>query len=91
MSKKKNLPKFNSWQEEAKFWEIHDVFETLGEEGWEVAEAGSTEVKSVFNTKVDEKGIFIRIPKKFMTKIGTKKGAKVKTWTEGNRLVIEPV
>ncbi len=85
------LPKFKSQQQEAKFWETHDVFETLGEEGWDVAEAGSTKVKSVFTTtKVDENGAFIRIPREFMSKIGTPKGVRVRTWTEGNRLVIEP-
>jgi len=88
---KKELPGFKSEQEEAKFWQTHDVFETLGEEGWEVAEAGSTKVKSVFRTKVDEKGAFIHLPREFMAKIGAPKGARVKAWTEGNRLVIEPV
>lgn len=89
MSKKK-LPEFKSRQEEANFWETHDVFETLGEEGWEVAEAGSTKVKSTFTTKVGEKGVFIHLPREFMTKINATKGARIKTWIEGNRLVIEP-
>lgn len=88
---KKKLPEFESEQEEIRFWETHDVFEILGEEGWEVVEAGTAEVKSVFITKVDEKGIFIRLPKEFMAKIGALNGKKIKSWTEGSRLVIEPV
>ncbi|MDI6792011.1 MAG: hypothetical protein QME81_03970 [bacterium] len=88
---KKKLPEFKSEEDEIRFWETHDAFKTLGEEGWEVVEAGTTEVRSVFITKVDEKGIFLRLPSKFMAKIGAPKGRKVKSWTEGSRLVIEPV
>ena len=43
------LPKFKSIKEEREFWNSHSAFEVLGE-GWEVVEAGKTEVRSVKNS-----------------------------------------
>ncbi|MGI0014918.1 MAG: hypothetical protein ACREBU_15970, partial [Nitrososphaera sp.] len=41
---------FKSIKEEREFWDSHSAFEVLGEEGWEVVEAGTTEVRSVKNS-----------------------------------------
>jgi Protein of unknown function (DUF3680). len=38
---KAKLPKFRSLEEERSFWQSHDAFEVLGEEGWEVIEKGT--------------------------------------------------
>jgi len=85
------LPKFKSIEEERKFWDTHDVFDVLGEEGWKVVQPGTTEVRSVYIATVGDRGAVVRLPKELLDQIGAKKGEKVKAWVEGNRLVIELV
>jgi len=83
------LPRFKSLKEEREFWDTHDVFEVLGEEGWQIVEPGTTKVKSVYVTKVGEKGAVIYLPREWLVRMGVKKGRKIKAWTEGKRLVVE--
>jgi len=86
-----SLPNFKSLKAEREFWEMHDVFEVLGEEGWEVAEAGNTQIKSMFVTKVGSKGAMLHVPPEWLSRIGAGKGQKLRVWTEGKRLVVELV
>jgi len=86
---RQQLPKFKSLREEREFWEKHDAFEVLGEEGWEVVEAGATEVRSFYIADVGARGVVLRLPRELLAHIGVKAGAKVKVWTERNRLIIE--
>ena len=83
------LPTFKSIKEERKFWESHNAFEILGEDKWEVAEAGTTEVRSVYTTKIRKKGATLLLPKQWLTQIGAQDGQKIKVWTEGKRLIVE--
>lgn len=87
MSKKK-IPRFKSLAEERAFWQTHDAFEVLGEEGWETIEAG-TAVQSIYIVKVDKYGAMVRIPKSLLERMKAKNGKKLKVWTEGNRLMLE--
>jgi hypothetical protein len=88
---KSNIPPFKSLKEEREFWQTHDVFEVLGEEGWEVVEAGTTQVRSFYIARVGKRGAMVRIPKELLERIGAKDGGKVRAWTEGKRLVLEAV
>lgn len=87
MAKKKQIPRFRSLDEERAFWRTHDAFEVLGEEDWEVVEAGTTPVRSFYIVRVDRYGVLVRIPKALLKQWGTKQ--KLQVWTEGHRLVLE--
>jgi hypothetical protein len=86
---KAKLPKFRSLEEERSFWQSHDAFEVLGEEGWEVIEKGTTKVKSVYLLRVGKHGAWLRVPKSWLQKIGAKEGQKIRAWVKGNRLTVE--
>lgn len=83
------MPKFKSLEEEREFWQAHDAFEVLGEEGWEVVEAGATPVQSFYIVRVGKHGALVYIPKALLDQIGIRKGQKIRAWTEGDRLVLE--
>lgn len=83
------MPKFESLEEERAFWQTHDVFEVLGEEGWEVVEASATPVKSLYIVRVGKHGALVHIPKALLDQIGATEGQKIRAWTEDNRLVLE--
>jgi hypothetical protein len=51
------LPKFKSIEEEREFWDSHSAFEVLGENGWQVVEAGTTKVRSVYKIKIKKRRI----------------------------------
>lgn len=90
MVKKKQIPRFCSQEEERKFWDAHDAFEVLGEEGWEVVEPESTVVRSFYTVRVDRYGALVRIPKALLKLLKAKKGQKIRVWAEdGRRLVLE--
>jgi hypothetical protein len=89
MAKGKRIPHFRSRDEERAFWETHDAFEVLGEEGWEVAEAGMTPVRSFYIVRVDRYGALVRIPKTLLEQLGAQEGQKLRVWTEDHRLVLE--
>ncbi|MCS6936260.1 MAG: hypothetical protein NZ610_01690 [Candidatus Bipolaricaulota bacterium] len=90
MSKKisSKIPRFRSVTEERRFWETHDAFDTLGEEGWEVVEAG-TPVRSLYVVRVGRHGALVRIPKAFLKQLRAKNGQKLRVWTEGSKLILE--
>jgi len=52
------IPKFKSIKEEREFWDSHSAFEVLEEDGWQVVEAGTTKVKSIYSAKVWKSGVF---------------------------------
>ena len=83
------LPTFKSLEEERRFWETHDAFEVLGEDGWEIAEG--TEVDSVYVAPVGDRGAVMYVPIALLNRIGVEKGGRVKAWTEGDRLIVEAV
>ena len=87
----KEIPAFSSWQEEAAFWDTHDAVEVLGEDGWELVPAGTTQVRSVYQTAVGKRAGTVRIPDELLATVGLKKGKKVRVWAENGRLVLEPV
>ncbi len=90
MVKKKQVPRFRSQGEERNFWDTHDAFEVLGEEGWEVVEVGSTAVRSFYTVRVDRYGALVRIPKALLERLKVRKGQKIRVWAEeGHRLVLE--
>jgi len=62
------LPEFKSLEEEREFWDTHDVFEVLGEEDWEIAEDSTISVQSIYVTRVEDKGLFIHVPKRVCEK-----------------------
>jgi hypothetical protein len=82
-------PKFKSLHEERAFWDTHDAFEVLGEDGWEVIEAGTTQVQSFYIVEVGKRGAVLRLPRELLSGIGVRAGAKVRAWTQGKRLIIE--
>lgn len=79
---------FRSVAKERRFWETHDAFATLGEEGWEVVEAG-TPVRSLYVVRVGRHGVLVRVPKEFFKPLKIKNGQKLRVWTEGHKLVLE--
>ncbi len=90
MGRKKRIPRFRSLAEERQFWETHEAFEVLGDEGWEVAEAGTTTVRSLYTVRVDRYGALVRIPKALLERLSVKKGQRIRVWAEdGHRLVLE--
>lgn len=87
---KKKIPRFHSREEEREFWDTHDAFEVLGEEGWEVVEPGSIAVRSLYTVRVDRYGALVRIPKALLKRLKVRKGQKIRVWAEdGQRLVLE--
>lgn len=88
---KRNVPQFKSLKEERAFWQTHDAFEVLGEEGWEVVEAGATQVRSFYIARVGKHGAMVRIPKELLEYLGAKGGRRIRVWREGKRLVLEAV
>ena len=88
---KTKLPKFKSLEEERAFWDTHDVFEVLGEDGWEIVDAGKTKVKSVYVTRIGEDGQTLRLHPSWLKRIGIKSGDEVRVWVKGRTLVLEPV
>ncbi|NCO35293.1 MAG: hypothetical protein AUJ92_05175 [Armatimonadetes bacterium CG2_30_59_28] len=86
----REVPRFKSLEEERKFWQSHDAFDVLGEEGWEVIAAGETQVSSVYITRVGKRGALVRIPKELLAQIGAdENGRTIRAWKEGSRLVLE--
>ena len=83
--------KFKSLKAEREFWDTHDAIESLGEQGWKVAEPGSTYVNSVYVAKVGSRGAVIHVPREWLALIGAKKGRKIKARVSGKRLVMELV
>jgi hypothetical protein len=83
------LPKFKSIKEEREFWDSHNAFEILDENKWEIVEAGTTKVRSVYTTKIRKKGATLYLPKEWLTQIDARDGQKIRIWTEGKRLIVE--
>lgn|GEM_PF-1034557 len=75
---KEKTPNFRSLEEERTFWETHDAFEVLGEEGWEVVKENTTKVKSVYLVRVSKHGAWVRVPKTWLEQIGAKEGRKIR-------------
>ena len=88
---KDKLPKFQSLEEAREFWDTHDTFEVLGEDGWKVAEAEDTKVKSSYLTQVAADGETLRIHSRWLKRIGLKAGDEIRVWVKDGRLVLEPV
>jgi len=85
----KKISKFKSIKEEREFWDSHSAFELFGEDNWEVVEAGTTNVTSIYSAKVRKSGATLRVPKDWLSRIGAQNGRKIKVWTEGKRLIVE--
>ena len=85
------LPKFKSIKEEREFWDSHSAFEIFGEDNWEIVEAGTTKVQSIYTAKVRKKGATLHLPKELLTRIGAQDGQKIRAWTEKKRLIVELV
>jgi len=83
------LPKFKSIKEEREFWDSHSAFEIFGEDKWEIVEAGTTKVRSIYTAKVRKKGATLHLPKNLLTRIGVQDGQKIRAWTEKKRLIVE--
>ncbi len=83
--------KSKSPKAEREFWDTHDAIETFGERGWKVSEPGTTEVTSVYVTKVGSRGALVRIPNAWLAAIGARRGRKIKASVKGKRLVMELV
>ncbi len=88
---KSREPKFKSLKEERVFWQTHDAFKVLGDEGWEVIEAGTTQVRSFYIARVGKHGALVRVPRELLERIGAKPGKKIRARTDGNRLLLEVV
>lgn len=52
------------------------------DEGWEVAEAGTTTVRSLYTVRVDRYGALVRIPKALLERLSVKKGQRIRVWAE---------
>lgn len=89
--KNQKIPKFRSLKQERGFWDTHEVFEVLGEEGWQVVEAGTTQVSSIYIGRVESQGAMLYLPRKLLSKMGLKKGEKLQAQSDGKRLIIEPL
>ena len=61
----------------------------LDENKWEIVEAGTTKVRSVYTAKIRKKGATLHLPKEWLTQIEARDGQKVRVWTEGKRLIVE--
>lgn len=85
------LPKFKTLEEEREFWDTHDAFDVLGEDGWNIADAGNTEIKSVYFTRVGEDGETLHIHSSWLKRIGIKPGDEIRVWVKDRALVLEPV
>lgn len=88
---KAKMPEFHSLEEERAFWETHDAFEVLGEEGWEVVKENTTKVRSVYLVHVGKHGAWVRVPKTWLQRIGAKEGWKIQASVKGNCLVVKIV
>lgn len=88
MAKKKG-PSFRSLAAEREFWQTHDAFEVLGDEGWEAVEGDETQVKSFYIARVGKQGAKVHIPLELLDSIGLKQGRKIRVHVEGKRLIIE--
>jgi hypothetical protein len=88
-AKSKKAPGFSSLREEREYWQTHDVFEALGEEGWQIVEAGTVRVEFVYVSRVDGRGATLRVPKKALSRLGVKAGSRIQARVEGRKLVIE--
>ena len=75
------------WGEEREFWQTHDVFEVLGNDGWQVVD--EAQVGSVYVTRVDRHGATLRVPKKLLARVGAKPGTRLQARIQGRKLVIE--
>lgn len=83
---RQKTPCFTSLREEREFWQSHDVFEVLGEDGWQVTQA---QVASVYVTRVDRHGATLRVPKELLARAGAKPGTRIRARVQGRKLVIE--
>ena len=83
-------PVFRTLEEEREFWQSHDAFEVLGENGWEAVPEGYTEASSIYLTAVGPEGAVLRLPLAVLTDIGLRSGGKLMAHVEGRRLVVEP-
>ena len=83
------IPKFQSIKEEREFWDNHSAFELLDEDKWEVVEAGTTKVQSVYTTKVRKKGATFHLPKELLNRIGARDGQTIRVRTEKKKLIVE--
>jgi hypothetical protein len=81
------IPRFKSLADERQFWQNHDVFEVLGEEGWQESEGA--EVASVYVTRVDRHGATVRVPRELLARVGAKPGTRLQARVQGRKLVIE--
>lgn len=89
MTQKRHIPRFRSLAQERTFWQTHDAFEVLGEEGWQVVEEGKTRVRALYIVRVGRHGALVRIPRALLEQMEAKEGQKLRVWTEDNRLVLE--
>jgi len=83
---KPKTPRFASLRDEREFWQSHDVFEVLGEEGWQSATA---QVASIYVTRVDQRGATLRVPKELLARVGAKPGSRLQARVRDRKLVIE--
>ena len=88
-AKDAELPKFNTIDEEREYWQTHDAFDVLGEEGWEVIEEGATEVRSLYVSRADKAGVRLLIPRDLLESLGIQPGQKVQVSVEDGRLIIQ--
>lgn len=86
---KQKIPLFKSLQDERAFWQTHDALEVLGEEHWELVEAGETQVRSFYIARVGKQGALVHIPLEILDRIGIKQGQKIRAWVEDGHLVVE--
>ena len=89
MSKQK-LPRFTSLRQEREFWQTHDLTELFEDSDWKVAEPGEVLVESVYVSRVDRRGVTLRVPSDIFTRAGVKPGSFIQARVEGRKLVIEP-
>ena len=73
--------------EEREFWDTHDAFEVLGEEGWTVGKPGEIRVTSLHVSRVGNRGATVRVPKHWLDRIGADKHVRARV--DGSRLIIE--
>lgn len=83
------LPRFNSLQKEREYWQTHDVFDVLGEDGWETVEPGVRRVGSVYVSRMDRRGATLRVSRDLLTRLGAKPGSRIQARVERHRIVIE--
>jgi hypothetical protein len=80
-------PEFETLEAEREFWDAHDAFQVLGEEGWTVGQPGSVRVTSLNVSRVGSRGANVRVPRDWLDLIGADK--RVRARVVGDQLIIE--